>query len=89
MTRGYELILGIVIIGASVLSILYHEHAHQVREQQHLLEKALVQEEKQFAMAMYHEIRNVICTVIKMEQLLPVSRRSYINVSYPCPNILE
>ena len=89
MSRGYELILGIIIIGVSVLSVLHHEHAHQVREQQHLLEKAIVQEEKQFAMAMYHEIRKVVCMVIKMEQLLPISRRSYINISYPCPNILE
>jgi len=89
MTGRYELILGIIIIGVSVLSILHHDHAHQVREQQHLLEKVQVAQEKQFAIEMYHEIRKVICTIIKMEQLLPISRRSYINISYPCPNILE
>jgi D-alanine-D-alanine ligase-like ATP-grasp enzyme len=89
MSHRCELILGIIIIGVSVLSVLHYDHVHQVREQQHLLEKAIAQEEKQFAIEMYHEIRKVICTIIKMEQLLPISRRSYINISYPCPNILE
>jgi len=85
----YELILGMILIASSLLSIVYYEHAHLVREQRHVREKVSIQEEKQFAIAMYNEVRKAVCVVIRAEQLLPISQRSFINITYPCPNMLE
>lgn len=82
---AYELILGLILIMISTISIMYHEHSHLVKEQRYLKEQREVEEDKQFAMAMYHEIRKVVCTVAQMEQLLPISKRSFINITYPCP----
>jgi hypothetical protein len=85
----YELILGMILIATSLLSMVYYDHAYQTREQRYLLEKKQVAEDKQFALAMYNEVRKAVCVVIRAEQLLPVYKRSFINISYPCPNALE
>uniref|UniRef100_A0A6C0KRL2 Uncharacterized protein n=1 Tax=viral metagenome TaxID=1070528 RepID=A0A6C0KRL2_9ZZZZ len=80
-------VTGIIMIVVCLLVVLYSEHEYAVREHRHLREKALLLEEKQLVVSMYHEVQKAVCVVINMEQVLPLSKQMFSNISYFCTNL--
>lgn len=86
---NYEGTLGILLLILSFSSIYVHIQKEYKKSHKQLIERIEMEEEKRAMDVMYNEIRNVVCRVVQMEQLLPVSKRSFVNISYSCPYSLN